>query len=342
MKPTLREYVVHANRAGPPMSGLGWGYVFGALGAVLFSMKAIFVKLAYQPSPGLAANEVDAITLMALRLGFSMPVYLGIFIWITNKRKKDGVSMPSLKHIFMSGALGVLGYYVCAFLDIQGLKYVTAQLERLLLFTYPVFVVILSVVFLGFKPKPLSMAAIAFGYLGIIVIFAGGDIAQGENLVLGTVMILACAMFFATFQLLSKSMITRLGSSLFTCCAMMTAGVVIFTHLITQNIVEGTLGVPTLTPRLWGLGVTLAFVSTLVPSFMVNVAINRIGPQTTAMLGLISPIATIFFAIFWLGEPFSFWDGVGTMMTLVGIGFYSWYSRKDQATPPNKPPAIQR
>jgi len=75
---------------------------------------------------------------------------------------------------------------------------------------------------------------------------------------------------------------------------------------------------------------------------MVNIAINRIGPQATAMLGLISPIATIFFAIWWLGEPFGFWDGVGTIMTLVGIGFYSWYSRKDHAIPPNKPADLQR
>jgi len=203
MRPTLREYVAAGRTGTRPMSGLGWGYVFGALGAVLFSMKAIFVKMAYQPSPGLEANEIDAITLMALRLGFSMPIYLGIFVWIASRKARAGESMPLYKYLFLSGLLGVLGYYICAFLDIQGLKYVTAQLERLLLFTYPVFVVILSVIFLGFKPKPLSIAAIALGYLGIVVIFAGGDITVGENLWLGTSMILLCALFFAAFQLLS-------------------------------------------------------------------------------------------------------------------------------------------
>jgi len=324
------------------MGGQNWGYIFGALGAVLFSMKAIFVKLAYQPVGGIGQNELDAITLMALRLGFSMPVYLGIFIWVTRKRKQSGQPVPKLKHLLFSGALGVLGYYVCAFLDIEGLKYVTAQLERLLLFTYPVFVLILSVLFLGYRPKPLSVASILLGYSGILVIFASGDITAGESLWLGTTMILICAVLFAAFQLLAKPMISRIGSTLFTCCAMFAAGTIIFTHLITESLVTGQFELTDLPPRIWSIGLAMAFFSTLVPSFMVNIAINRIGPQATATLGLLSPVATIVFAIVWLGEPFGFYDAIGTLLTLIGIGFYSWYSRRDQVTPPNKPAALQR
>ncbi len=344
MRPTLREYVAaHPDNKPKPMSGIGWGYFFGALGAVLFSMKAIFVKLAYQPGSGLAANEVDAITLMALRLGFSMPVYLGIFYWAIQKLKSEGKPAPSGKNMMLAGLLGVLGYYICAFLDIQGLKYVTAQLERLLLFTYPVFVLVISAVFLGVRPKPLSILGILVGYLGIIVVFAGGDITVGENLVLGTCMILACALLFATFQVLAKPMITRLGSTVFTCCAMFTAGTVIFTHLITQNVIEGTLGVPNLPNRIWLLGIAMAFFSTLIPSFMVNIAIGRIGAQSTAMLGLLSPIATVVFAIFWLGEPFGLYDALGTLLTLLGIGFYSWYSRKaEQPIAQTQPAALHK
>lgn len=338
MRPTLREYVTGSSDKAAPMSGLGWGYLFGALGAVLFSMKAIFVKLAYQPVDGMAANQVDAITLMALRLGFSMPVYLAIFFWAISRKRKTGEALPRPIHMFLAGLLGVLGYYICAFLDIEGLKYVTAQLERLLLFTYPVFVLLMSVLFLGYRPKLVSVLAIFLGYSGIIVIFTNGDITIGENLWLGTIMILACAILFAAFQLLAKPMISRLGSTVFTCCAMFTAGVVIFTHLATQTFVTGEFQLAVLPGRIWMLGLVLAVFSTLIPSFLVNIAINRIGPQATATLGLLSPIATIFFAIIWLGEPFGVYDAIGTAMTLVGIGFYSWYSRREQnqlqATPP--------
>lgn len=334
MRATLREYVASNIKRPSSLGGIGWGYVFGALGAILFSMKAIFVKLAYMPVDGMGANEIDAITLMALRLGFSMPVYLAVFWWTMSKRKQNGETMPKSLHMFLAGLLGVLGYYICAFLDIEGLKYVTAQLERLLLFTYPVFVLLLSVLFLGYRPKPLSVLAIALGYSGILVIFTNGDITIGENLWLGTAMILTCAVLFAAFQLLAKPMITRLGSTIFTCCAMFTAGTVIFTHLIAQSLMTGEIQFATLPPRIWMLGVVLAVFSTLIPSFMVNIAINRIGAQATATLGLLSPIATVFFAIVWLGEPFGVYDGIGTVMTLLGIGFYSWYSRRDQAMPP--------
>ncbi len=328
MRPTLREYVAGARTGAPVLAGQNWGYVFGAIGAVLFSMKAIFVKLAYQPVDGVSANEIDAISLMAMRLGFSMPIYILIFFMAIKKLQSAGKETPRFRHMLMAGSLGVLGYYICAFLDIQGLKYVTAQLERLLLFTYPVFVLGLSALFLGIRPRPLSLLGALIGYSGIAIIFAGGDITAGENLALGTAMILACALLFAAFQLLAKPMITKLGSTVFTCCAMFTAGIVIFTHLITQNAVEGTLGVPDWPARIWVIGLALAFFSTLIPSFLVNIAIDRIGPQSTAMLGLVSPVATVVFAIFWLGEPFGIWDALGTLITLLGIGFYSWYSRK--------------
>ncbi len=340
MRPTLREYVATQSTNPTIMSGQTWGYIFGALGVALFSLKAIFVKLAYQPASGMAENQIDAITLMALRLGFSMPVYLLIFYMALKKSKANHEASHTIKNMLLAGSLGILGYYICAFLDIQALKYVTAQLERLILFTYPVFVVIISAIFLGLRPKPLSILGIVIGYLGIVVIFAGGDITEGSNLWLGTGMLLACALLFASFQVLAKPMIARLGSTVFTCCAMMMAGTIIFTHLITQNIIQGTFGVPELPPRIWLLGIAMAFFSTLIPSFLVNIAIGRIGPQATAMLGLLSPVATIFFAIIWLGEPFGLYDGIGTVMTLIGIGFYSWYSRQDTAQ--NQPAARAR
>lgn len=313
-------------------SGLAWGYVFAAVGTVFFSMKSILVKLAYLPSEGFAANELDAITIMALRLGFSMPVYIAVFFILTRRAAKRGDAPPKKRDMALAAATGVLGYYVCAWLDIEGLKYITSQLERLLLFTYPVFVFVFGALFFG-KPltKP-AVLAIVLAYIGIGIIFLGGDIAIGTNVPLGTAMVLACAAAFAFFQLFAKPMIGRLTSPVFTCCAMAGAGTAIFFHFLGVNIASGTLAQAVDLPlRIWGLGVSLAVLSTLLPTFMVNIAIGRIGPQATSAIGMISPIATIILAIWLLGEPFGWLDGLGTSVTIFGIGVYTWFDRRAQA-----------
>lgn len=318
----------------PRLSAPIWGYIIGLLGTVLFSMKAIFIKLAYQPAGGLPENAIDAITLMALRLGFSAPVYIGIMWVLIQRLKRNGRDIPPFKDFALAAVLGMLGYYICAWLDIQGLKYITAQLERLLLFTYPVFVFILGAMFFGKPLNRWALIAIFLAYAGIGVVFSGGDIAIGLNVPLGTVMILACAFGFALFQLLAKPMIVRLGSLLFTCSAMLGAGFVIFTHFIVENAMSGSLDTALLLPpRIYALGIAMAFFSTLIPSFLVNIAIDRVGPQATAALGMVSPIATIVFAIILLNEPFGWLDGVGTLLTLFGIGLYTRFDMRQAPKP---------
>ena len=277
------------------MSGQGWGYVFGALGAVLFSMKAIFVKLAYQPTNNMPENALDAITLMTLRLGFSVPVYIAILWVLVIKTKRSGQGLPELRVFAGAALLGMLGYYVCAWLDIEGIKYITAQLERLLLFTYPIFVFVFGAMFFG---KPLTkgtVLAVFIAYAGIGLIFTGGDIAVGMNVPLGSAMILLCAALFAFFQLFAKPMISRLSSPVFTCCAMLGAGIMILIHFMTENVVMGDVSeVLSLPPRIWALGVALAFFSTLLPSFMVNLAISKVGPQATSSVTFVAATPGVF------------------------------------------------
>lgn len=334
MRTNLREISAPLTDAKPTvMGGRNWGYVFALLGTILFSMKAILVKLIYQPTEGMALNSLDAITVMALRIGFSMPVYIGVFWFVTRRRKAEGREPIKLKDAVLGALLGMLGYYVCTWLDVEGLKYVTSQLERLLLFTYPVFVFIFGAMFFGKPLTKWAILAIGLAYAGIGVIFLGGEIAVGENVPLGAAMILFCAALFALFQLFAKPMIGRLGSSLFTCCAMLGAGTMIFIHFMTENMVTGQLSTSLDLPaRIWGLGIVLALFSTLLPSFLVNIAIGRIGPQATAAMGMLSPIATIVLAIWWLGEPFGLIDALGTFLTLLGIGLYTWFDKRSKSS----------
>lgn len=333
MKLTLREISTASWQAAinsRGLSGRGIGYVFAFWGTVLFSMKAILVKLAYQPTAGLPENALDAITIMTLRLGFSFPVYVAVLLIVLRRRAEP----VQLKDAGLAMLLGMLGYYICAWLDIQGLKYITSQLERLLLFTYPIFVFIFGAMFFGKPLTRMAVLSILIAYAGIGVIFLGGDIAIGQNVPLGTAMILTCAAAFAFFQLFAKPMIARLGTSVFTCFAMMGAGTAIFTHFIIEHSVSGTLGTSLdLPPRIWMLGVALAFFSTLVPSFLVNIGIARIGPQATSAMGMLSPIVTIILAVWWLSEPFGRFDALGTLLTIFGIGLYTWSDRRAQIQP---------
>jgi len=341
MRTTLRETTGDAilgERKAITPTKARWGYVFAALGAMLYSMKAIFVKLAYLPGGGLAANDLDAITLMALRMGFSLPVYIGILIYSLNRR---GGSVP-IKHVLQAIVMGILGYHLCTYLDFAGLKLITAQLERLILFTYPAFVVIFGALFFGGKVTKAGISAIVLAYSGLGIVFAGGDIATGVNVPLGSALILAAAIFFALFQLIAKRMIDQMGSKVFTCLAMIAAGTTIITHFIIHSLgQEGIAQALELPPRIYVIGAMIAFFSTILPSFLINIAIGRVGAQIVAVMGMVGPLATIIAAIVVLKEPFALWDGVGTLVTLSGISLYMWLNAKQSQIKPDKAKPLQ-
>ena len=319
MKRTLREAM-----ASPILSddlaeknASAVGIILGTVAAILYSLKAIFVKLAYQPADGI--DQLPPITLMMLRLGFSFPVYLLILWWVWRRSK----TKPQSRQIILAMCAGVLAYYICTFLDFSGLQYITAQLERLLLFTYPAFVIVLGALFFGGRLTWAGIGAVALAYSGLAIVFIGGDITQSSNLWLGSGLVLASAVLFALFQLIAKRFIDQIGSSLFTCLAMLGAATAIFIHFIVSALSsDGIAAALDLPARIYWLGLIIAVFSTLLPSFFMNIAIGRIGAQKVAMLGMFGPLATIVAAIVVLGEPFGIWDGVGTVVTLTGIAFY--------------------
>lgn len=330
MKSNLRETL-----AAPTLSetketsGPFWvGVILGLTAAVFYSLKAVFVKLAYLPSGG-AIEQVPPITLMMLRLGFSFPVYLIILVWAWRQAE----TKPTARQILMAMAIGVMSYYFCTLLDFTGLQYITAQLERLLLFTYPAFVVLLGAMFFGGKLTRLGLASVALAYGGLAVVFIGGDITESSNLWLGSALVLGCAVVFALYQLLAKGFIDVIGPKLFTCLAMLGAAVAIFLHFLVSALQsDGIVAALDLPARIYWLGLIIAVFSTLIPSFFMNSAIGRIGAQRVAMLGMIGPLATIVAAILVLKEPFGIWDGVGTAITIAGIALYM---RSSKAKPRN-------
>ena len=322
MKTHLRQVIAEPHLRGSEAeigSASVLGIVLGAAGAALYSLKAVLVKLAYLPVDGLAANELPVITLIMLRMGFAFPFYLAILLWTL--RRTD--VRPSKGQVIMAMASGTIAYYGCALLDFTGLQYITAQLERLLLFTYPAFVILFGALFFGGRITRFGLAAVALAYGGLAIVFAGGEITESRNLWLGSGLVIACAILFALFQLIAKQFIDKIGPSLFTCLAMIGGVCAISLHFITSALSEnGVSAALNLPPRIYIISAIIAVFSTILPSFFINYAMGKIGALKVAMLGMVGPLATIVAAIFILGEPFGIWDGIGTLVTISGIALY--------------------
>jgi drug/metabolite transporter (DMT)-like permease len=301
------------------------GYLLAAAGSVLFSSKAIFVKLAYGPTGSL---EIDAITLLALRMAFALPFYLLVGGYVLQSQARSGKPLPTARQLGSAAAIGVLGYYGASFLDFEGLIYITAQFERLILFTYPVFVMIFGALFFGGKITRWGVTALCLAYTGIAVIFFQGATATGDYVALGVFWVLASAAAFALYQLLTKTIVSGMGSRIFTCAAMTGASAAVLAHFLTQHSLSALFELP---QRIIGIAALLSVFATVMPSFMLNAAIGRVGPQAVSVIGTISPVATIVMAIIVLAEPFTLTDALGTALVITGVGLYTWRDTRKRA-----------
>ncbi len=185
----------------------GYGYLLAALGACFFTMKAVFVKLASGPE-NVATPDIDAITLLTLRMLFALPVYIFIGLWAWWGRLNDGRALPTLHQFLIIAFIAAIGYYLASYLDFLCLVYITAQFERIILYTYPFFVFLLGVVFFGASFRPWMIVALVISYSGIALIFLEGATAKGDYTFLGASLVLGAALAFALYQLLAKSIVS--------------------------------------------------------------------------------------------------------------------------------------
>jgi drug/metabolite transporter (DMT)-like permease len=305
--------------AAPSSGYVEIGYVFALVGALLFSTKAIVIKLAYADT----TTAVDAVTLLALRMMMALPVYLIIGGLAVRERKRSGQPLPPRKPVIQALLVGLLGYWFASYSDFAGLQYISAQFERLILFTYPLFVVVLGALFFGQKIRLRAVAAILVSYLGLAVIFSEKVGEGGNDVVLGAVLILGAAITFALYQLLAKPLIARIGPALFTCIAMSGAALgALIQFFLTHPVSALAVG-----ERVLVLSLMIALGATVLPSFFLNAALHRISAQANATIGTLSPVMTIVLAVVILGEPLTLVDVFGTALVLAGVG---WFTLADQ------------
>jgi drug/metabolite transporter (DMT)-like permease len=291
---------------------LAVGYLLAGLGAAMFSSKAIFIKFAYMDRP-------DAAMLLALRMLFALPFFFGIGLAAHAKRKAQGLPAPNARTLTAAVLSGFIGYYLAAILDFEALTHITAQLERLVLFSYPLFVMILGTLFFS---KPMTVrgttgALVTYG--GLALVFHQGLKIGGIDTLIGMGLVLGAALAFALYQLLAQGFIAKMGSMLFTSIALTAAGLASVLH---YWVASGSLSFP-VSGRFILIAAALAIFATVLPSFLVNAGLARIGPQATAMISTLSPLITIFLAVGLLDEPFTLIDAVGTLLVIAGIGYYT-------------------
>jgi drug/metabolite transporter (DMT)-like permease len=279
--------------------------IVGVLG---FSFKAILIKLAYAWAP------IDAVTLLALRMIYATPFFLLMALWSTRGRGTP----PMVRRDWMAILwLGFIGYYLASLLDFMGLQYVTAALERLMLYLYPTIVVVISAIFLKQRITGRILLALALSYAGILLVFAR-DLSLARDahaLWLGGALVFASSFFYALYLVGAGPVIARLGSLRFIALAMLTSAVFVFLQFAATRPVSALV----LPVRIQLLTLAMAVFATVLPTYLIAEAIKRIGANRTSLVGSLGPVFTIGLGFWILGEPLHWIQLGGAALVLTGV-----------------------
>lgn len=263
------------------------------------------VKLAYK-------YQVDAITILLLRMLFSFPFYLAIAIFY--KPKNDIKSYKSKDYIWVV-FFGLVGYYLASYFDFVGLSYIKASMERIILFVYTTIVILLNRLFLKQPITKIQILAIILSYLGIVIAFSNEVAITGSNVYLGGFFVLLSAITYASYLVGSGWLIPKFGVVQFTAYAMLVSCVSVFVH---YSFINET-NLFALPWQVYGLGFLIAIFATVIPSFLVSASIKMISSSNFAIVAGIGPISTIILAAIFLGERLTLLQFLGAILVIVGI-----------------------
>lgn len=301
--------------AKPRLSPHATGVLLALAGAITFSGKAIIVKLSYR-------YGVDAVTVIMVRMLWSLPMFMAL-AWFASRSTHAKENPLQWRDAPIIIALGVLGYYLASFLDFLGLQYISASLERLILYLNPTLVLLLSALIYKHRIRPVRAMAMALSYAGVLLVFGHEVNLAGPDVVTGAMFVLASALSYALYLMLSGEVVQRIGSMRLVGWASTVACLcclVQYVSLRSLNIV-----IPV---EVWWWGLLNATVCTVAPVLMVMLAIERIGAALTSQTGMIGPLSTLLLGVAVLGEPFNAWIGLGTVLVLGGVYLASRYGDK--------------
>lgn len=298
----------------PNKSAALLGVVFALLAAVGFSAKAILVKLAY-------VEHVDAVTLLALRMFFAAPFFVAVIIWLKQKQR---TALTPHERMWVVG-LGLIGYYLSSYLDFLGLQFISAGLERLILFLYPTLTVILSAVLYRRAIGRVVIAAMVLSYIGIALVFLHDIGVQEGSVILGAALVFASTLSYSIYLVGAGHVIARIGAMRFTAYASLVASAA----CVLQFVVMRPMSALDLPLRVYELSIAMAIFSTVLPVFLLSFAIKHIGSGSTSLIGSVGPISTIYMAYLFLGEAVSWLQIAGSALVLAGVLIIGWHSKRE-------------
>jgi len=279
------------------------GLALAMAGSVMFSAKAIVVKLAYR-------HGVDAATLLALRMLISLPFFVAALWWTS----RGAAALSRREHVLLV-VIGLLGYYLASYLDFLGLQFISAALERLILYLNPTLVLLLSVLVLRRPVTRFDLIALALSYGGILLVFWHDVRLEADGVVLGAALVFGSAACYAVYLVLSGELVRKVGAIRLTAYAMCVATAGVFVQFVAMRALA-SLAQPA--PVLW-LSLVNAVLCTVLPVFATMMAVARIGAGSVALAGMIGPVSTIALGYVLLGEPVSGWQVAGTALVLAGV-----------------------
>ncbi len=283
------------------------GLLFAMVGAIAFSGKAIIVKLAYR-------HGVDAVTLIMYRMLFALPLFVGMAWWASRGK-------PALTGGDWLGVLGLgfSGYYLASFLDFAGLAFITASLERLILYLTPTLVLLIAYLLYGRRISRMQAAGMLISYTGVLLVFGREVSLAGADVAWGSLLVFLSAISYALYLSYSGELVQRLGAlRLVGLATSVACGLCIF-----QFVLLRPLSAAAVAPEVLWLSLLNATACTAVPVLLVMMAIERIGAGATAQAGMVGPMSTILMGAWLLGEPFTGWIVAGTALVLAGIFVFS-------------------
>lgn len=283
------------------------GRLFAVLAALGFSLKAIFVKLAY------AAGPVDAVTLLALRMGLALPLFLWL-VWLSRGEGRASLGLADGVRILL---LGMFGYYLSSLFDFYGLEYISAGLERLILFTYPTLVLVLQAIVLRERPSRRTLLAVGICYVGLGMAFLHDlSIGAGAQALRGGAWVFASAVTYALYYFGTGVMVQRLGSMRLAGLAGGASALMVLAHYgVTGDAAE----LASLPGSVWLHAALMALCSTVLPIYWMALAIQRMGATHAAAVGNLGPVFTIFASWALLSEAISLYQLMGLALVLFGV-----------------------
>ncbi|APW40769.1 EamA family transporter [Rhodoferax koreense] len=302
--------MVPAKAAIKSMTG---GVLLALAGSIAFSGKAIIVKLAYR-------YGVDAVTLIMYRMLFALP-FFAVMAWWSSRNQPPLTGRDWLGVI----GLGITGYYLASFLDFAGLAFISASLERLILYLNPTLVMGLGWLLYRKRITRRQVLGMAISYAGAVLVFGHEISLQGANAAWGALLVFLSAVSYAVYLVYSGQMVQRLGSLRLVGLATGVACLCCLLQFIALRPVSSALAVA---PQVIWLSVLNATVCTVAPVMMVMMAIERIGAGTAAQVGMVGPLSTILMGVVILGEPFTAWVAAGTVLVVAGIFVFTYRKQK--------------